>query len=965
MMRESLAYFAAQKLTGPAEAPYNGRFLVGAHHQTWSDLVADHERLCILAPRDHGKSLCYQGLILRSDGCRIPAGEWQGGEVLAFNEKTHRFELDYAPASKKLPKEPCYQIRTKSGRDVDVNGEHKFKTWSKWVRADEIQVGARIAVPRRIPIDGGKPVEGAWLLGVLVGDGSLTQQATLTNQKPAVQQAAIAQAKAFGWKWSSTDDGVRFKIGYSDPREWLSHHGLFKCGAYKKRVPKALFVADEASIIDFLSGYADTDAHVNLKAGGSIEYYSVSQNLLKDAQHLLLRVGIVGALTKKKGQYKGKDHWSWRLTIRGDDALRFCEVMRLESDRTYELDQLADLLESREASSGPALDRFPREVWQHVQHSEDWFRKRKLPRPNRQYAPTRSKLQKIAEAEENKALLAAVDGDVFWDEVVEVKKLGLQHVYGIQVQRLQNYLANDIVQHNTYFFDFAYPIWQAWREPGSIGFIFSATKEQAIRILEDIKAEVETNPELQYLFPTGPNKKWSSTYIKFSNGSRIYARGFGTKVRGAHPNWIVCDDVLNDETAWSETTRTKQVEYFYNAITNMITPNGQIVVIGTPFHALDLYGDLQKNEEYHFQRFQAINPKTKQALWPDRYNEERLARRHREIKSIRFTREFMCSPISDDMSLFPSYLFKGPPMIRTDIKLGMPGEFWEAAGIETYMGVDFALSSSVSADYTVIFVMGVDKYGNRWIVDMQRYHGLAYESQKAKIIEMGKKYDCALIFLESNQMQRIWGDQLIVETDLPVKKFITTGQEKNSLEKGLPSLRILLENKKFRIPMGDSNSAELMGIWMSEMRDFTWQQGKVTSIGEHDDTAMACWICDQAIRQGYFSYAFGEDEDIEEKINLDEMVNAMIQEPEDDPEKEAEKQAEADGFNPFSELEKHLEDSQSDLLEEMMASHKEQQKVAPSIGYGDEDDGEPDLDDIFSGMPLKKNGGGWTPKSGW
>ncbi len=419
----------------------------------------------------------------------------------------------------------------------------------------------------------------------------------------------------------------------------------------------------------------------------------------------------------------------------------------------------------------------------------------------------------------------------------------------------------------TFFFDFAYPIWKAITQPNGIGFIFSATSPQAERILDDIKTELETNPKLQWLVP---KKKtlWSSKVIRLSNGHRIYARGFGTKVRGAHPNWIVVDDGLNDETAYSELVRKKQIDYFYTAITNMIIPGGQIIVVGTPFHQMDLYADLEKNPEYVFKRYQAMK-KDGVPLWPERYDKKRLDAKQREIGTVRFTREFQCEPIGDDMSLFPGHLFRGKPTEQPLVKLGMPARFWDAAGVTRYMGVDFAMSSSVQADYTVIWVMGVDKKGNRWIVDIIREKGLPYQKQQGMIIEAARKYSPSLIYLESNQMQQIFGDELIRTTDLPIKKFIT-GVQKNALDKGVPSLRVLLENGKFRIPRGDARSIELTETWVSEMRSFTWHEGKLQGVGGHDDTVMACWICDQAIRQGGFSFSFGEDGDTIDPDNLDE-----------------------------------------------------------------------------------------------
>ena len=435
----------------------------------------------------------------------------------------------------------------------------------------------------------------------------------------------------------------------------------------------------------------------------------------------------------------------------------------------------------------------------------------------------------------------------------------------------------------TFFWDFAVPIWKALTQPNGIGFIFSATQDQASRILGDIRHEIETNPRLQWLVPARKDK-WSGTHIRLANGHQIYARGFGTKVRGAHPTWIVVDDGLNDETAYSDVVRQKQIDYFYTAITNMIVPGGQIIVVGTPFHQADLYADLQKNPEYEFKRYRAINTDEHGndfALWPERYGLERLRRRRDEIGVVRFTREFQCDPIADDMSLFPGWLFRGDPVEQPyGVCLGMDKEFWDKLGVSAFMGVDFAMSSSVSADYTVVWTMGTDKHGNRWIMDIQREKGLGFQQQLSLIKEAAKKYEPGLIFLESNQMQRIFGDELIRTTDLPIKKFVTTAQNKNALDKGVPSLRVLLENQKFRIPRGDARSVELTDFWINEMRAFTWSDGKLQSVGTHDDTVMACWICDQAIRQGAFGFSFGDEEG--EETDMEALMRELTGEDEEE-----------------------------------------------------------------------------------
>jgi hypothetical protein len=411
----------------------------------------------------------------------------------------------------------------------------------------------------------------------------------------------------------------------------------------------------------------------------------------------------------------------------------------------------------------------------------------------------------------------------------------------------------------TYFFNFAYPIWMADTRPGSKGYIFSATKDQAVEKLEAIAHEIENNPELAHLDASEiPGHTWSKTKLELKNGSVIYARGFGTKVRGAHPDWIVCDDVLNDEDATSLTIRRRNIKYFRSAISNLAGTDATIIIIGTPFHQADLYAKLRDNPEYVFRSYPAED-KTGKPLWEERYNRAQLAAKKREIGSVEYTREFLLKPVSDDTSLFPDELFEGPPFEQMHIKLGMPWEYWDRLGVTIYQGVDFAISASSGADYFVIWTVGVDDSGNRWIINIERHQGAKYKKQKSRINAQGQKYQPALIILEDNQMQAIYGQELMEETDLPIVTY-TTGVEKHSLAKGVPALRTLLENKKYRCPRGDQESVEMTDVWIDELHNISVVDGKVISVGEHDDTVMASWLGEKAIEKGRaFGFSFGEE----------------------------------------------------------------------------------------------------------
>ena len=425
----------------------------------------------------------------------------------------------------------------------------------------------------------------------------------------------------------------------------------------------------------------------------------------------------------------------------------------------------------------------------------------------------------------------------------------------------------------SHFFSLAYPIWKAgYVKPGSLGYIFSSTQDTADALLALVKEELLTNPKLAHLVPSTRDRLWSKKELKLRNGSIIRARGMGVKVRGGHPDWAIVDDCLTDEDIYSETIRKRNIDYFLSAIVNMVKPGGQLIVVGTPMHFADLYGHLQQTGEYFFKRYPAIS-KLGRILFPERYNRQRLEKRKREVGAARFAREFLCQPLTDEASLFPSTLFQGGD-VRIPYRLGLPAAYWEERGMIRYTGVDFAMSASAGADYTVIFTVAVDSKGVRWLVDIERGRGWGFQAQLDKVKETYAKYRPDVIHAEANQMQRIFTDEIIRETDIPIRKFFTSGVQpkqpwrkgmtsltmgKHNIDRGVPSLRMTLENRKWRIPRGDADTIEKTDVWMGEMQAMGWINGQVSSVGEHDDTVMAAWMCDSAVRMGGFSFSFDAD----------------------------------------------------------------------------------------------------------
>ena len=404
----------------------------------------------------------------------------------------------------------------------------------------------------------------------------------------------------------------------------------------------------------------------------------------------------------------------------------------------------------------------------------------------------------------------------------------------------------------SYFFSFAFILWWLYFEKGDV-YLFSNTEKQAVKLLAKIQDQIMKNDKLAHMRPgltKGKRTKWSATEAE-TPGGQIYALGYGTSVRGAHPYLVICDDILTDENMYSENTRKRAIEYFKSAVTNLIRVGGKIVVVGTPFHTSDLYGYLKKNSEYTFRVFPAIGKDkdgNDESLWPARYPLELLRAREREIGKLSFSREFQCNPLDDSASLFP---FKVLSKCYDDTAT-LPRTF---NGGEVFMGVDVAISAEIEADGTSIITIYVDELKNIWLLDVFYEFGINMKQQQDVLKDLAFRYNPTRIFVESNAYQKALFDELKRTTNLPVVAH-RTGSQKNSFDKGVPKIRTMMDNGKIKIPRGDDYSIEKTAPLIEQLSNFGFLDGKVQGVGDHDDTVMAFWMAIEASLHRPWSFEF-------------------------------------------------------------------------------------------------------------
>lgn len=421
-------------------------------------------------------------------------------------------------------------------------------------------------------------------------------------------------------------------------------------------------------------------------------------------------------------------------------------------------------------------------------------------------------------------------------------------------------LGDGTVTHNSFYFSNAYAAWQLYRykKPSTTryskrptaassnrGFLFSFSLQQSVDLLEILKGTIEENEILkERLFPQSTANNWSATNIVCRNGARLTGKGFGSSVRGAHPYWIIVDDGLKDNVIYSSLQRNKSTDYFHSVIMNMLVPGGQIIVVGTPFHAEDLYGDLKTKNGWFVIEYPAIFPDGR-ILWPQRWSFKDLMDKKETQGSIIFSRENLCRPITNESSIFPMEILTRSLLRMENYTLVDSREEFPIKFSKVVVGCDFAISANVGADYAVFSVWGIDELTDeRWLLHLYREKGAKFFEQMNVLRRINSRFRPDLIVMENNTFQQIFVETADTE-GMPVIGH-TTGIDKYDLKTGWPHLSTLFERGKIHIPVGNVYSQQVKDLIFQDLGSVAFTEKGLESVGSHDDISSSFWLADLA-----------------------------------------------------------------------------------------------------------------------
>lgn len=344
--------------------------------------------------------------------------------------------------------------------------------------------------------------------------------------------------------------------------------------------------------------------------------------------------------------------------------------------------------------------------------------------------------------------------------------------------------------------------------------------------------------------------EWSKTGFTLKNDASAYPKSIGSAVRGLHPQLVVADDIVMDKNSQSALQRGRVWKFLIGTIEPMAGPNGQLLVLGTPQHQADALHKLRDHPEFIWMKYQAVNFDAGKVLWPERYSLEYLLNLQK-ADPVLFSREYQMDPRDDASSIFPYALTAKPVELGRPLRWRRPFKgVHRAVGDIVVAGGDIALSESVGADFTVYIVAIWNQHTNkRRLLWAERHKGLTFDQQVTLIRDLCRDFDVNVFVLESNLFQKWLKQHLAKFPETAARVFgHTTGVEKQSLEEGVPGMKLVIENDLWEWPTQPTVADEFVAVLRNEMSAFGWQEGKLGGVGEHDDTVMALWLTERAIR---------------------------------------------------------------------------------------------------------------------
>jgi DNA polymerase III alpha subunit/intein/homing endonuclease len=399
---------------------------------------------------------------------------------------------------------PVYEITTQLGRKIKVTLNHPFLTIKGWQMLSHLKKDERIAVPRILPIKNKKafPVKNHQLiiLGYLLAEGNLCHPYGFyfySKNKREREDYLKSLEKFKNTKGKIDMKRLNAPSIYtgrinikrkSEAVEWIESIGLKYKKAIQKEFPCFVFKLNKRQLSLVLAKLFQGDGCINIKRKHPQIFYATSSyKLATQLQHLLLRLGIISKLNYKIFKYpnvvKGQEE-SEALSAYGNGIKKgyTLTITRYENIKNF-IDTLGKYLIGNKKTAikqilktHPILtnhlpqnaargskDIIPVEVKKLITAEikkkgfslKSFAKKHKIAqrllfRDKKKKGYLRETLEKIGKIINSQLILNYARSDIYWDKITSIKYLGKKPTFDLNINPSHNYVANDIIVHNSH-----------------------------------------------------------------------------------------------------------------------------------------------------------------------------------------------------------------------------------------------------------------------------------------------------------------------------------------------------------------------------------------------------------------------------------------------------------------------------------------------------------------------------------
>lgn len=403
----------------------------------------------------------------------------KGDSVISFNANGYS-EVDIVSNVFDNGIQDCFNVETSNGNVLVCTGTHKVLTQDGYKQVSELSNNDWIMTPTRVVYaqDGLRPnqrlsVDTMFMLGLLLGDGSLYSNTPsyvnhevelIEKYKKCVNQLSKSKSKCEFYitevDGKTVDKVYTITIASKHYRESLDNLlkklDMKKPSSQKYLNNELMSYPADTKLSNLLAGLFNSDGGYNI-GSASIEYSSISENLVLQIKCMLLKYGIYSYITKSI--VKGYDYYSYTLHISHINSLQIFKQKiwrymigkkRLQFEKIF---NLAENIKSFDYMLPPkckdeilAASNLSGKSIRSLSLDSGYDLEIKKQYPSISNTKAEYFVSRLYCPETYKMLMA----DYIPLKIKNIKPVGQRHVYDIEVSKNHNYIANGLIVHNCF-----------------------------------------------------------------------------------------------------------------------------------------------------------------------------------------------------------------------------------------------------------------------------------------------------------------------------------------------------------------------------------------------------------------------------------------------------------------------------------------------------------------------------------